>query len=275
MSKLAIEDEFNDIISKAMAGLRIGDRDLAEASGVDVDTVRALARGQLTDETSLPKIAPPLNLDPNALLRSALKSWYPRPVEVDGLRLFASTYKDMVVNAFLVWDPASKAAAIFDTGTDAFPILDAIEELELKATALFITHTHNDHIAEADSITSRLGIPAFSNNREPYEGGAMTFDEGAEFEIGALKVGTRTTWGHAPGGTTYVVDGLEQQLAVVGDAMFAGSMGGGLISYADALRTNREQILTLDDNTVICPGHGPMTTVGEEKRNNPFFPEFK
>lgn len=275
MSKLAIEDDFNDIISKAMAGLRIGDRELAKQSGLDIDTVRALARGQLTDETSLPKIAPPLNLDPNALLRSAMKSWYPRPVEVEGLRLFASNYRDMVVNAFLIWDPASKAAAIFDTGTDAFPILDAIEELGLKATALFITHTHNDHIAEAEAITSRLGIPAFSNNREPYEGGAMTFDGGAEFEIGALKVGTRTTSGHAPGGTTYVIDGLERQLAVVGDAMFAGSMGGGLVSYADALRTNREQILTLEDDTVICPGHGPMSTVGEEKRHNPFFPEFK
>jgi glyoxylase-like metal-dependent hydrolase (beta-lactamase superfamily II) len=53
--------------------------------------------------------------------------------------------------------------------------------------------------------------------------------------------------------------------------MFAGSMGGGMISFADAWKNNREKILTLPDETVICPGHGPMTSVGEEKRNNPFF----
>jgi glyoxylase-like metal-dependent hydrolase (beta-lactamase superfamily II) len=68
------------------------------------------------------------------------------------------------------------------------------------------------------------------------------------------------------------VRGLARPVAIVGDAIFAGSMGGGGISYADALRTNREEILSLSDDTIVCPGHGPMTTVGEEKRNNPFFP---
>ena len=53
--------------------------------------------------------------------------------------------------------------------------------------------------------------------------------------------------------------------------MFAGSMGGGLVSYEDALRNTREQILSLPDDTILCPGHGPLTTVGEEKRHNPFF----
>jgi glyoxylase-like metal-dependent hydrolase (beta-lactamase superfamily II) len=68
-----------------------------------------------------------------------------------------------------------------------------------------------------------------------------------------------------------VVKGLAQPVAVVGDAVFAGSMGGGGVSYADALRTNREEIMTLPDNTIVAPGHGPLTTVGEEKKNNPFF----
>ena len=53
--------------------------------------------------------------------------------------------------------------------------------------------------------------------------------------------------------------------------MFAGSMGGGKASYEAAIRTDREEILSLPDETVICPGHGPMTTVGEEKEHNPFF----
>ena len=61
---------------------------------------------------------------------------------------------------------------------------------------------------------------------------------------------------------------------MVGDAIFAGSMGGGMISYSDALQTNREKIMSLADDTILCPGHGSMTTVREEKQNNPFFPEF-
>jgi glyoxylase-like metal-dependent hydrolase (beta-lactamase superfamily II) len=70
---------------------------------------------------------------------------------------------------------------------------------------------------------------------------------------------------------TYFIQGLSQPVAIVGDSMFAGSMGGGMVSYADALRNNREQILTLPDATIICSGHGPLTTVGEQKQANPFF----
>jgi len=70
---------------------------------------------------------------------------------------------------------------------------------------------------------------------------------------------------------TYVVTGLARPIAIVGDSLFAGSMGGGNVSYDAALRNNLEKILTLLDETIICPGHGPMTTVGEEKQHNPFF----
>jgi glyoxylase-like metal-dependent hydrolase (beta-lactamase superfamily II) len=70
---------------------------------------------------------------------------------------------------------------------------------------------------------------------------------------------------------TYVVTGLARPIAIVGDSLFAGSMGGGNVSYQDALRNNREKILTLSDETIVCPGHGPLTTVGKEKRDNPFF----
>jgi len=68
------------------------------------------------------------------------------------------------------------------------------------------------------------------------------------------------------------VHGLARALAVVGDSIFAASMGGGVISYADAVRNNREQVLTLPEDTILCPGHGPLTSVGEQKVANPFFP---
>jgi glyoxylase-like metal-dependent hydrolase (beta-lactamase superfamily II) len=73
---------------------------------------------------------------------------------------------------------------------------------------------------------------------------------------------------------TYLINGPNQDIAIVGDAIFAGSMGGGMVSYEDALRTNRDKIMTLPDKTILCPGHGPITSVGEEKKYNPFFPEF-
>jgi glyoxylase-like metal-dependent hydrolase (beta-lactamase superfamily II) len=62
---------------------------------------------------------------------------------------------------------------------------------------------------------------------------------------------------------------------VVGDALFAASMGGGMISYADALRTNKEQLFTLPKETLICPGHGPLTSIGWELGHNPFFADAK
>jgi glyoxylase-like metal-dependent hydrolase (beta-lactamase superfamily II) len=275
MDPLPLEDDFQDILNKAMSGLRLADHEVARRSGVSPETIRLLCQGKL-DETSLPRVAPVLGLDPQALLRSALKLYRPRPVELDGLEQITTSYRGaMTVNAYLIHDPVSRAAAVFDTGTDAFRIVDRVEALGLNPVALFLTHTHPDHVAETDALRRRLGgIPVRCGSRETVPG-AESFEPGARFRIGALEVEARLTWGHSVGGTSYVVRGLEDPVAVVGDALFAGSMGGGMVSYADALRTNREEIFTLPDETVLCPGHGPMTTVGQEKRHNPFFPEFK
>jgi glyoxylase-like metal-dependent hydrolase (beta-lactamase superfamily II) len=274
MKPIPLEDDFNDILNKAMSGLRLSDKELSRRSGVSVEIIHALCRGQL-DETSLPRVAPALDLDPQALLRSALKLYRPRPVEVAGLEMFTSVYRaSMTVNAFLVFDPVTREAAVFDTSTDALPIVDRSVELGLKVGTLFVTHTHPDHIAEVDALRRRLGLEVRSSSLEPLPG-SLAFEPGTVFPLGSLRVEARSTWGHSKGGTTYVITGLEVPVAVVGDALFAGSMGGGMVSYADALRTNREAILSLPDETVLCPGHGPMSTVAEEKRHNPFFPEGK
>jgi len=274
MKPIPLEDDFNDILNKAMSGLRLTDKELSRKSGVSAEIIHALCRGKL-DETSLPRLAPALNLDPQALLRSALKLYRPRPVEVPGLEMFTTSYRGaMTVNAFLVYDPVTREAAIFDTGTDAMPIVDRVAGLNLRPVALFLTHTHPDHIAEVDTLKRRLGLGVRCSSREPLSG-SECFDPGSCFSVGNLSVEARSTWGHSQGGTTYVITGLDEPVAVVGDALFAGSMGGGMVSYADALRTNREAIFSLPDDTVICPGHGPMCTVAEEKRHNPFYPEFK
>jgi hydroxyacylglutathione hydrolase len=90
-----------------------------------------------------------------------------------------------------------------------------------------------------------------------------------------LEIESLSTWGHSPGGMTFVVRGLTKPIAVVGDSLFAGSMGGGNVSYDDAVKNNLEKILTLPNDTIICPGHGPLTTVGDEKLHNPFFAKSK
>jgi glyoxylase-like metal-dependent hydrolase (beta-lactamase superfamily II) len=135
---------------------------------------------------------------------------------------------------------------------------------------ILLTHTHPDHIEDLDGLSSGSGAPLYAPENEPVAD-ATIIGEGDEFELGSLLIETRLTSGHSAGGLTYVVRGLARPIAIVGDSMFAGSMGGGAVSYDDAVRNNVEKILSLPDNTIICPGHGPLTTVGKEKRENPFF----
>ncbi len=269
---IPIEDYFEDIITKSMRGRRISEEELATATGRDRETLSRLCRGEFCDEPALRDVALVLNLDPNALAISASKAWYPCAVNLEGVEIFNTPYRDMRVNAFLIWDPLSKEAACFDTGTDSSPIIAKVAELGLHLGKIFITHTHNDHIADLNRLRTGLGegVTIHSNAAEPLSGTEL-FSEGDDFTIGGLSVETFTTSGHSVGGTTYLIHGLDRPVAVVGDAMFAGSMGGGIVSFDDAWKNNREKILTLPDDTVICPGHGPMSSVGEEKRHNPFF----
>lgn len=268
---IPIEDLFEDIIAKSMRGRNISEGNLAETTGVSPDVLHRLCRGEFCDEPALLKVAEALSLDPRALTMSASKVWRPRPVELEGLEVLNTPYRDMRVNAFLVWDPDSKVGAAFDTGTDSTKLVDKAIGAGITIDTIFITHTHNDHIADLDRLKTACGeVCLYSNEAEPWPG-TQSFSEGDSFSIGNLSIKTFTTSGHSVGGTSYYIEGLAKPVAVVGDAMFAGSMGGGMISFADAWKNNQEKILTLPDETVICPGHGPMTTVGEEKRNNPFF----
>jgi glyoxylase-like metal-dependent hydrolase (beta-lactamase superfamily II) len=195
-------------------------------------------------------------------------------VELAGLAAFNTPYSDMTVNSFLVFDSKISQAAAFDTGASAVGMLDFIKEQKLTLTYIFLTHSHPDHVADLKRLQSTTGATAHVGENERLHG-PRPFPAGEIFRLGSLKIETRQTSGHARGGITYVVTGLERRLAIVGDALFAASMGGGVVSYEEALRTNRKEIFSLPDDTVVCPGHGPMTTVGEQKKHNPFYPEFQ
>lgn len=269
-----LEDSFTDIIGKARRGLKLtDDQQLAAKAGVSGADVAKISAGTV-DENVLRKLAPVLNLGAQALIDSAAKKWYPAPQQLEGLQQFNTPYEDMTVNAYLVWDTNSREAVAFDTGATCQPMLDFAKTNNLSIKLVLLTHTHPDHIADLAKITATTGAKAYVGELEPNPG-AEPFPEGRMFKLGSLKIETRLTSGHCVGGITCVVSGLARPVAIVGDAIFAGSMGGGGISYADALSNNRTKIFTLPDDTVLCPGHGPLTTVGEEKRHNPFYPEFQ
>jgi glyoxylase-like metal-dependent hydrolase (beta-lactamase superfamily II) len=266
---IPLEDNFSDVISKAQRGLEISDSDLAEKARLDANAIRKL-RGGHFDELALFRVAPVLGLGARALSDLAQNEYRPAAREIDGLAMFNTPFHDMRVNAFLVWDPKSRKAITFDTGADCRSMLDRVAKEKLAVKLILLTHAHTDHIADLARLKKETGAPFYISERESIPG-AETISEGQEFNVGNLKVKALLTSGHSRGGMTFVVTGLARPVAIVGDSIFAGSMGGGNVSYKDALRNNIEKILTLPGETIICPGHGPMTTVSEEKRYNPFF----
>jgi glyoxylase-like metal-dependent hydrolase (beta-lactamase superfamily II) len=270
---IKLEDFHEDILGKAMRGLGIGKNEMASRLQCEKSNVEAMLSGGV-NEALISAMAEELDLDAEKLLRSAQKQWCPAPLVIHGLKQFNLPFGDMLVSAYVAWDETSKQAWIFDTGPMAEPILSFIQEQKLSVNAIFLTHTHRDHIACLDKLRAGAGNPSVYVHELESIDGCESVADGFSYSFGSISLKALHTHGHALGGMTYVIDGLERSIAIVGDAIFAGSIGGGMISYQDALRTNREKIMTLPDDTVLCPGHGPMTTVGEEKKNNPFFPEF-
>jgi glyoxylase-like metal-dependent hydrolase (beta-lactamase superfamily II) len=267
---IPLEDNAADIIGKAQRGLGISDSELAEKAGVSAQAIRKLRDGNF-DEPALLSVAPVLGLNGGALGEIAKGEWHPKKIEsLDGLAQFTTDYNGMAVNAYLVWDQTTRVAAAFDTGADSGEMLRFAKHHKLDVQLILLTHAHPDHVADLPALREEIGADVFTPDREPVPG-AEPINEGKKFRLKDLQIDTRLTWGHSPGGMTYVVAGLARPVAIVGDSLFAGSMGGGNISYRDALQNNLDKILALPDETILCPGHGPMTTVGEEKQHNPFF----
>lgn len=272
MARIPLEDSFADVINKAQRGLKISDDDLAERADVSKADLAAVKAGKPIIPV-IRRVARHLRLAPNPLESLARKEWYPeQPVFPRGFAMFNTTYEDMTVNSYLVWDPKSKVAAVFDTGASAHDLLDLVETSKLKVHYIFITHAHEDHIADLDTLAERTGAEIWSHELEPLSRpDARTFKEGAYFHVGDIAIKTLLTSGHSPGMTTFYITGLSWPLAIVGDAVFSSSMGGSQTAFEEQYRMNVEKIFTLPRDTVIAPGHGPLTTVAQEKHHNPFY----
>jgi glyoxylase-like metal-dependent hydrolase (beta-lactamase superfamily II) len=275
---IPLEDNVSDIIGKAQRGLGLDDDALATAVGVDRGELDAIKQVRGVDFPKVEKLARALGLGPRALVALADGSYQPHadPPAKGFFQANTPYGSEMHVNAYLVWDETTRLAAAFDTGADCTPLVEEISRRNLTLQDVYLTHTHVDHVAELDRLIEKVGgsVGVHVNEAEKLEG-ASSFQPGVTFALGRLQIETRDTAGHSAGGTTYHVHGLDRPLAIVGDALFAGSVGGIRSDYRTALQKISENILFGQDNTVIAPGHGPLTTVGQEKAGNPFFPGFR
>ena len=270
-----IEDEYQDVLKKAAIGLRLSHSALALSSGLNLKEVRALFDGNFS-EIDARKLAPILGLDADKLVALAGRSWLPHEVSSPGLHQCnmpfpEAGYPGASVNSYLVYNTITKEAIAFDTGTSAEPILECIRAQELLLKAVFLTHTHRDHVGGFEKLVAVAQTKlAFGPAEEPHTG-VSSLQPDSKMHLCGFDIYAVKTNGHSKGGLSYIVHGLNRPIALVGDALFSLSMGGAKYDYQLALKNNREQLLSLPSETVLCPGHGPMTSVAEERAHNPFF----
>lgn len=192
------------------------------------------------------------------------------------------------VNNFIIHSPNSTKAILIDACDDPQSILEKIADLKLELIYLINTHGHGDHIAGNEEIIKHTGAklmihpldePYLSNpglNLSSFMGIELKsplpdrlLNEGDIVELDDLQLEVLHTPGHTPGNITLVADGL----AFVGDVIFRESIGRTDFpgsSHQQLIETIQTKIYTLPDNTILYSGHGPETTVGHEKKYNPF-----
>ena len=267
---IPLEDTWVDVLAKARRGLGVSEEELAARSGLAPSRLASLLAGEL-DDAALPALAEAMGLSGERLLALARGEYHPGVLTLpEGMAMFSSDWGGMEVHSYLLWDHETGEAVAFDTGADAGELLDFLAERGLTLRLVLLTHGHGDHLFDLDRLVERTGTQPWIGEGEVVAG-IPSFVAGKEFRLGRFRIETRLTRGHALGGITYVIGGLEKPVAVVGDALFAGSMGGAKVSYTDCLETNRKEILSLPPETLLCPGHGPLTTVALERAHNPFF----
>lgn len=194
-------------------------------------------------------------------------------------------------NCSLVICEETHEAALVDPGGDVDRLLTAVEKSGAKLTRLLITHGHVDHCGGAAEIAARTGVPIEGPHREDAFwieqlaqagrgfgiAGARNFtpdrwlDAGDTVSVGNIRFDVRHCPGHTPGHVVFVQP--DYKLAFVGDVLFQGSIGRTDFprgDYATLIASITQQLWPLGDDVQFVPGHGPMSTFGDERRDNPF-----
>jgi len=196
-------------------------------------------------------------------------------------------------NCTILGDEEKGEAIVVDPGGEHERILGRLAELGLRCTAIVHTHTHFDHVGATREVQEATEAPALLHEADMflYRGLQMQLDtfgipfsapalveidrflaEGDTVTVGGVEAGVLHTPGHSPGSLCLTVGG-DQPLVVAGDTLFQGSIGRSDLWGGDTgqlLRSIRDKLLTLPDETLVITGHGPCTTIGEERRLNPF-----
>jgi hydroxyacylglutathione hydrolase len=255
----ALEDDHTYVIRKALKGLALTTGEAGSRAGLSEHDVLAFASGNFS-ETTARRLARALHLNADALARHP--GYHPRPLALPTVHRLDLPFGHERVNAWLIWE--HDTAILFDTGhtpgTCAVAI-DAIGAPPLRQ--LFITHGHHDHTG---------GIPDFQHRGAPILGAGLGMAPGDSLRCGPLTVRACDLSGHASPSFGYHVEGLARPLLVTGDALFAGSIGGcaSPALYQHARQRLHAVLDSLPSETHLLPGHGPATTVGEERASNPF-----
>ncbi|WP_141431604.1 MBL fold metallo-hydrolase [Bacillus sp. 03113] len=187
-----------------------------------------------------------------------------------------------------------KSCLIIDPGEEGERLKKYIYKHELKPVAIILTHAHFDHIGAVDVLRNEFQIAVFVHQleedwlKEPSLNGSKYFNstvsiKPADYTLGGeqvMKIGDFSfeifeTPGHSPGSVTFYFK--EEKAAFVGDALFKGSIGrtdlrGG--NHKQLLKSIHDKLLTLPEETLVLPGHGPATTIGDEMDTNPFLNGF-
>jgi glyoxylase-like metal-dependent hydrolase (beta-lactamase superfamily II) len=265
-------DTTADVIRKALRGLDMAPSQAAELCGLPEREVLAASRGPVSGEI-LEALGPALGLNGKAL--AGLPDYKPDKPSIDSIIRLELPFDDETVNAWLV-DAGWGEVILFDTGDGAEDARSYLEDLPRfyprgagdQQFDVFITHNHGDHtggIPGLKSITRNLRGP----------GRANSLQGGDQVTCSKLTIRAIDLPGHCERALGYVIDGFPVPVCVTGDALFAGSMGGCAPGepYRQALEALRREVMTLPDETILLPGHGPATTVGSERKSNPFLAE--
>lgn len=190
-------------------------------------------------------------------------------------------------NSYLVVDEESKHAVIVDPGGEGQRLVGEIERSNATLDAIWITHAHVDHVGAIASVKGRWNVPVYlhPNDRRLFEAAGRQaevygvpfeeppepdeeFADGQRLTVGSVEMSVMHTPGHSPGHVVIHGNGI----ALVGDCLFAGSIGRTDLpmSNPQQLADSLKKIAALPPETVVYPGHGPETTIGEERISNPF-----
>ncbi len=273
------EDEYYDIVGKARFGLGLLVRRVTARSGLSEAEYTALeSGGDKPPEPHLVAAAKALELAPGKLADFALRPEHPRSLKPSVPFAQLVLGAGFTANGYLLSCPSSRQGVIVDPGADAQTIFASVDKLAMQPTAILITHAHHDHVGALTEVKTRYPVPVLALKAEQQLLGSHTrattlVDPGHEVAAGTLRGQFLHVPGHTAGMATVVF--RDAGVAFVGDSLFARSLGrasGPGTPYNQLRQEVREKILSLPDSTILCPGHGPLTTVADEKRLNPFFP---